>query len=86
MFTTNFYVVIAIVTLVALTATMFLRLKRGPKTLTPLASLAFGFVLAGIIFGEERVLAYSLMGSGIILAVIDMFHQAKGKKPNHRSP
>jgi len=47
--------------------------------LTPFASLAFGFILAGIFFGENRVLGYILIGIGIILAIIDIIIKFRGK-------
>lgn len=57
---------------------LFLRLKRKEiKPLTPLAGLAFGCIIAGIVFGEERWLGYGLMGLGIILAVIDAIVKIK---------
>jgi hypothetical protein len=39
-----------------------------------LASLAFGFVVAGIVFGNDnRLIGYGLMGIGVLLAVLDIF-------------
>lgn len=45
--------------------------------LTPLANIAFGFVLAGMLVGEDRLTSYSLMGVGVILAIIDIFKRTK---------
>ncbi len=56
------------------------RKKPGGKIFTPLAGLAFGFILAGLFFGEERPIGYSLTGMGVILAVVDMFKRPKSKK------
>jgi len=52
---------------------------RQRQKLSPLASLAFGLVLEGIIFGEERWLGYGLMAVGILLAFVDRIikHRAK---------
>ncbi len=47
--------------------------------MTPLTGLAFGFILAGIIFGDDRLIGYSLLGIGVILAVIDIFKKLKSK-------
>jgi hypothetical protein len=44
-----------------------------------LAGLAWAFVLAGIIFGEDRLIGYGLMGVGVVLAVIDVFITPKRK-------
>jgi heme/copper-type cytochrome/quinol oxidase subunit 4 len=57
----------------------FIARNRKKNKLTPLAGLAFGFVLAGILFGEDRLIGYSLLGIGVILAVIDMFNRLKSK-------
>jgi hypothetical protein len=37
--------------------------------------LALGFVLAGILFGIERLIGYGLMDIGVLLAVIDIYRQ-----------
>lgn len=50
--------------------------KRENK-LTPLASLAFGFVLAGILFGDDRLVGYGLMGVGVVLAIVDIFRRSR---------
>jgi len=50
----------------------FIRKDRKQKPLTPLAGLAFGFIIAGIVFGESRLVGYSLMGIGVLLAVTDI--------------
>ena len=57
----------------------FLSKNKWEKTLTPLAGLAFGFILAGILFGDTRLVSYSLMGIGVILAVIDIIFKFKNK-------
>lgn len=37
--------------------------------------LALGFVLAGILFGIERLIGCGLMETGVLLAVIDIYRQ-----------
>ena len=54
--------------------------KQKQKTLTPLAGLAFAFIILGIIFGDSRLIWYSLMGIGVLLAVIDIVKKLKKKK------
>lgn len=67
------YVALTIVAFVLIAILVFVVKKRkAEKTLTPLAGLAFGFVLAGLFFGDERLIGYSLLGVGVILAVIDI--------------
>jgi hypothetical protein len=42
------------------------------ERLTPLAGVAFAFVIAGVVFHEHVLLGYSLIGAGVALAVIDI--------------
>jgi len=75
------YIALSIVVLAVIAILIFFVAKNSKeKRLTPLASLAFGFVLAGILFGEDRFLGYALMGVGVILALVDMFNKLKKKK------
>jgi O-antigen ligase len=63
-------VVLAVIALLV----FFLSKNRKEKRLTVLASLAFGFVVAGIVFGNDnRLIGYGLMGIGVLLAVLDIF-------------
>lgn len=68
------YIAIGIISLGVIALLVVQKRQEGSvrKQLTPLAGLAFGFVLAGILFGEERIVGYSLLGAGVLLAVIDM--------------
>ena len=56
--------------------------RREQANLTPLAGLAFGFMLMGLFFGDERWLGYSLLGIGFVLAIADIVGELK-KKQNH---
>lgn len=69
---------IAVLALIALLI-FFLGGSRKENRLTPLAGLAFGFVLAGILFGDNRLFGYSLLGIGVILAVIDIYRRSKSR-------
>lgn len=68
------YIGIAVLTLAIIFVVFALtgRNLRSQK-LTPLAALAFWLVLAGLVFGEERLLGYGLMGAGILLALVDVW-------------
>jgi len=68
-------VVLAIIALVV----FFVNKNKKDKKPTPLAGLAFGFILAGIIFGDDRLIGYSLIGVGVILAIIDIIKKLKVK-------
>jgi hypothetical protein len=78
--TSRIYIAISIVVLAVVAFFVFLvRKNRQENRLTPLAGLAFGCVVAGIVFGDERLVGYSLLGVGVLLAVIDMFNRSKSK-------
>ncbi len=64
------YLVSALVVLGIIVLVIFW-LRRKEYRISPLLSLAFAFVVAGIIFGERRVVGYGLMSVGIILAIIE---------------
>lgn len=78
--TSQIYILISIVVLAGIMVILIVTRKRIGRPLFQLATLAFLFILAGIIFGENRITGYSLMGVGIILAVIDIIRQMKNKK------
>jgi uncharacterized membrane protein len=72
------YILVAIVILLII-AVIVLFTKKDRKPLSPLAGLAFGFVIAGLFFADNRFLGYSLIGGGIILSVIDIILKSKKK-------
>ena len=72
------WIAVSIVVLAVIAFLVFFVSKnRKENKLTPLASLAFGFVLAGILFGNDRFIGYGLMGVGVLLAIVDIFNNAK---------
>ena len=72
------YILISIGVLLAIFLVFFfLRKNKKQKRMTPLASLAFAFVIAGIVFGDNRVIGYSLIGTGVLLAIIDAVRKMK---------
>lgn len=74
------YIIVAIVVLAVIAILVFVVGKKGKeKRLTQLASFAFAFVLAGILFSDNKLIGYGLMGIGVILAVIDIFNKSKTK-------
>ncbi|MGC9335393.1 MAG: hypothetical protein ACP5JJ_14670 [Anaerolineae bacterium] len=72
------YIAVSIVVL-AIIAILVFFVSRGDRQnrLTPLAGLAFGFVLAGILFGDDRLVGYGLMGVGVVLAIVDIVMRAR---------
>lgn len=51
------------------------RRHHGANRLSPLAGLAFGFVLSGLLTGDDRFIGYSLIGIGVVIAVIDIIRK-----------
>lgn len=73
------YIGIAIGALIILGMLAYATAKSGrPGRITPLASLAFAFVLAGVLFGQEQLLGYGLIAVGVILALIDIVRKSRG--------
>ena len=77
MSTSQIYILISIITLAIIAVVVILRRKKEQKPLSTLAALAFSLVLAGIFFGDDRLIGYSLLGAGVILAFIDIVQKSK---------
>jgi hypothetical protein len=74
------YVIISVIVLALVVFLIYLSSRKKPKKgLSGLAALAFVFIIAGIVYGEDRIVGYSLLGVGIVLAVIDIYNKLKGK-------
>ena len=75
------YIAISLVVLLIIALLVFFVNKNKKREkLTPLTGLAFGFILAGIIFSDNRLFGYSLMGIGVVFAVIDIIMKSKKRK------
>ena len=72
----NFPIIYVLIILAALVVIAFMilsvRLHKGEYKLSPLAGLAFAFVIASVMFSERRLIGYGLIGVGVILAVVDI--------------
>ena len=67
------YILISILVLAIIAIIIFfVRKDKKGKPLTPLAGLSLIFVFAAITLGDNRLVGYSLIGIGILLAVIDI--------------
>ena len=71
---------LGIVLLIIAILVFFVKKDKKERGLTPLASIAFVFVIAGIFFGDNRLIGYSLMGFGVLLALIDIFRKMKKRR------
>jgi hypothetical protein len=72
MHTSQIYILISIIALAAVMAVLIFTRKKMQKPLSKTAAVAFAFVVAGIIFGDNRLAGYSLMGIGVIIAIVDI--------------
>jgi hypothetical protein len=76
--TSQFYIAMCIVMLAIIAILVFvINKKKQDQKLTPVAGLAFGFVLAGLFFGKQRLIGYGLLGIGLIIAIIDIVRKSK---------
>lgn len=74
----NVYLVLVVVVLLGVVAALVLAARRGQaQRLTPLGGLALAFVVAGIVFGESRLVGYGLFAVGIGLAVVDIVRRSR---------
>jgi sterol desaturase/sphingolipid hydroxylase (fatty acid hydroxylase superfamily) len=74
----SIYIVVAIGALALIT--IFWALLRGKKQqakMSPLATAAFILVIFGAFFGEHRLVGYSIMGLGVLLAIADIAQKSK---------
>ena len=71
------WILIAVLVLIIIFLVLFFLRKNKKKQMSKLGSFSLLFVLAGIIFGDNKILGYSLIGIGIILAIIDIISKEK---------
>jgi len=71
------WIAISIVALVVIV--VLLLTGRGKQYRKPsnLAVFGMSLVVLGIIFGDERIVGYSLIGVGVVLSVIDIIRSRK---------
>jgi len=74
----NAYIIFSLLVLL-LIAGMFILGNRykNDKKLSPLAGLSAAFIVAGIFFGNNRILGFGLLAVGVILAVGDIIVKAR---------
>lgn len=71
--TSQIYILISVIVLLIIAIILFfVKKNNSEKKLTPLAGIAFAFILFGIFFDDSRWIGYGLMGIGVLLAVIDI--------------
>ncbi len=80
MYDSTFYIIILLVSLAVIGILVFV-LKPVDKEhkISPLSSLAFGFILTGILFNKNRVFGYSLIFIGVVFAILDIIRNRSNK-------
>lgn len=79
MIESQIYIMIVVLVLLIIGLITFFKNKNKLQKLSPLANIALVFVLVGILFRENIVFSYVLMGIGVILAIVDLVLK-RGKK------
>ncbi len=79
MISSQISVLIAVIVLAVIAVLSVLIRKKAPEKLSPLTTVAFVLIIAGILFGDMggRAVSYPFMGAGVILAIIDMILKLK---------
>jgi len=73
----SIYLVILIITGVALMLNLLFVYNKQKRRLSRLAGVAFAFVIAGVFLGGQQWVGDSLLGVGVILAIIDIVQKNK---------
>jgi multisubunit Na+/H+ antiporter MnhB subunit len=72
------YIFISVIILALVAIALYFASRKRPKEgLSKLAALAFAFIIAGIIFGEDRLIGYGLLGVGVLLALVDIYYKLR---------
>lgn len=70
------YIVVSILVLAQFAVLIWFPGRGKPeKGLSKLAALSFACIIAGIIFGENRLVGYSLLGIGVLCAIVDIYYK-----------
>ena len=78
--TSQIYILVAIVGFAVIAILVLFGSKgKTQNRLTPLASLAFLFTLAGLFLGNNPFVGFGLIGVGVLLAIVDMVNKSKTK-------
>lgn len=77
----NIYIIIALVVMavIVLLAIYTCEMRKQNKP-SKIAIFAILLVISGIVFGDDRWIGYSLIGAGIILAIIDIIITSRNNR------
>jgi hypothetical protein len=73
------WIAISIIALVVIMVFLLISRRKRKQILNPsnLLILGMSLVVLGIIFGDDRLIGYSLIGVGVLLSVIDAIRNRK---------
>jgi len=71
------WIAISIIALVVIVVLLLIARGKQYKKPSNLAILGMSLVVLGIIFGDDRLIGYSLIGVGVLLSVIDAIRNRK---------
>ena len=78
--TSQIFIAVFIIALAVVAFLVFFGSKsRKENRLTPLASLAFTCTVLGVVFSDDRLIGYGLIGIGVLLAIVDMYNRSRQK-------
>jgi NADH:ubiquinone oxidoreductase subunit 6 (subunit J) len=79
--TPEIYIAITILVLAIIAVfVIYTRKNKKQKQPSKLISLAISLVILGIVFGDDRLIGYSLIGAGVLLSIIDIIKISKTNK------
>ena len=82
MSTATSFILLTIVILLIISILLVITSKNNgsnAKPLTPVAGLAFAFILMGVILTDNRLIGYGFMTVGVILAIVDIIIKLRKK-------
>lgn len=82
---TAIFTTIAITCLMVIPMLFLARHKKQETRLSRLAALAFAFIIAGLFLSRKELVGYSLVGVGLVLAIIDIVQKRKHNYKSHAS-
>jgi hypothetical protein len=72
------YIGISLLALAVIMLVMIYAGKVKPKNKpSKIAQIAIFIVIAGVIFGDDRLISYSLIGVGVILSIYDIIRSSR---------
>jgi len=71
------WIAISVVALIAIVVLLLVGRGKQYKKPSNLAILGMSLVILGIIFGDSRIIGYSFIGVGVLIAVMDIIRNRR---------